>query len=191
MFGCLAFVHIPKEKQKKLDYRATPGIFIGYSISPKQYFIYDPLGNTLHRSRDVVFSEGRRYTVLNAADDAIFNAHFNRDVIEEPIPTPIEKQPTKHQMKEPLDDDSLLDLQKPNQYSQELDCLERSLGEAWKLPAEGSCRNRPGKDILGDPAQSALEDEEFEDMIPIRAVAAISDNHEKGIGDPKTYKVAT
>ena len=49
-FGCLAFVHIAKEKRKKLDYRPTPGIFIGYSTSTKQYFEYDPLARTLHRS---------------------------------------------------------------------------------------------------------------------------------------------
>jgi len=29
VFGCLAFVHVPKEERKKLDYRATPGIFVG------------------------------------------------------------------------------------------------------------------------------------------------------------------
>jgi len=39
VFGCLAFVHHPKEKRKMLDYRATPGIFVGYSILTKQYFV--------------------------------------------------------------------------------------------------------------------------------------------------------
>jgi len=39
VFGCLTFVHVPKEKRKKLDYRATPGIFVGYTISTKQYFV--------------------------------------------------------------------------------------------------------------------------------------------------------
>jgi len=29
VFGSLAFVHVPKEKRKKLDYRATTGIFVG------------------------------------------------------------------------------------------------------------------------------------------------------------------
>ena len=82
VFGCLAFVHVPKEKRKKLDYRATPGIFVGYSISTKQYFVYDPLAKTLHRSRDVVFREGKRFTAPNAADEAILNEHFYRDVIE-------------------------------------------------------------------------------------------------------------
>jgi len=54
-FGWLAFVHVPKEKQRTLDYRATPGIFVGYSILTKQYFVYNPLARTLHISRDVVF----------------------------------------------------------------------------------------------------------------------------------------
>jgi len=92
VFGCLAFVHVPKEKRKKLDYRATPGIFVGYSISTKQYFVYNPLAKTLHRSRDVVFRDGKRYTAPNAADEAILNEHFYRDVIEEPKPTPTKKE---------------------------------------------------------------------------------------------------
>jgi len=81
VFGCLAFVHIPKEKRKKLDYRATLGIFVGYSISNQQYLVYDPLAKALHRSRDVIFREDRRYTAPNAADDAILSDRFFRDVI--------------------------------------------------------------------------------------------------------------
>ena len=87
VFGYLACVHIPKEKRKKLDYRPTPGIFVAYSILTKQYFVYDPLAKTLHRSRDVVFREGKWYTAPNAADEAILNEHFYRDVIVEPTPT--------------------------------------------------------------------------------------------------------
>ena len=87
VFGSLAFVHVPKEKRKKLDCRATPGIFVGYSMSTKQYHVYDTLAKTLHRSRDVVFREGKRYTAPNAADEAILNEHFYRDVIVAPTPT--------------------------------------------------------------------------------------------------------
>jgi hypothetical protein len=43
---------------------------------------------------------------------------------------------------------------------------------------------------LAESAQLALEDEELEDMIPIYAAAAISDDHEDGI-DPKSYPAAT
>jgi hypothetical protein len=172
VFGCLAFVHVPKEKPKKMNYRANSGIFVGYSISTKQYFLYDPLAKTLHRSRDVVFREGKRYTAPNAADEAILNEHFYRDVIEEPKPKPIEKQPNRdesseRQTEELLDDDSPPDPPKPKKKSRELAGHETSLGDAWKPPAEGSHQIRAGKDTLAESAQLALDDEEFEDMIPI------------------------
>jgi len=77
--------------------------------------------------------------------------------------------------------------------SRELAGVETSLGDAWKLPAKGSRRNRAGKDKLPESAQLALEDNEFEDMIPIYAAAAIfnNHNHEDGMDDPKSYKAAT
>ena len=147
----------------------------------------------------MVFREGKRYTAPNAADKAILNKHFYRDVIVEPTPTKkqsetsqsIEKLPTgdgnsEPQTEEPLDDKSP---PKPKKKSRELAGLEMSLGEAWKPPAEGSRRKRAGK--LAKSAQLALEDEEFEDMIHIYASAAISDDHEDRIDDPKSYKVAT
>jgi hypothetical protein len=153
----LAFVHIPKEKRKKLDYRATAGIFFGYSTSTKQYLVYNPLARPLHPSRDVVLREGKRYTAPHAADEVILNEHFYRDVIEEPKPTPtkkesetsqpIEKQPTERHMEEPLDD-SPPDPLKPNKKSQELAGLRTSLRDAWKPPAEGSRWNRSGKNML-------------------------------------------
>jgi hypothetical protein len=188
----LAFVHVPKEKRKKLNYSATPDIFVGYRILSKQYLVYDPLAKTLHRSSDVTFREGKRYTEPNAADEAILNGHFYRDVIEEPKPKPkpIEKQPTKCQTEEPLDDSSP-DPQKPKKKSRELPGLETSLGGAWKPPAKCSRRNRAGKVTLAESAQLALEDKELQVMIHIYPTAAISDDHEDGIDDPKSYKAAT
>jgi hypothetical protein len=50
---------------------------------------------TFHRSRDVVFTEGMRYTAPNAADKAISNKHYYRDVMDEA--KPIQKQQTESQ----------------------------------------------------------------------------------------------
>ena len=140
------------------------------------------------------FRERKRYTAPNASEEAILKEHFYRDVIKKPKPT--EKQPTRDESsegltEEPLDDDSPPDPPKLKKKSRELAVLETSLGEAWKLPAEGSPRNRAGK--LAESAQLALEDEEFEDMISIYAAAAISNNHdlEDGIDDPKSYTATT
>jgi len=75
--------------------------------------------------------------------------------------------------------------------SRELAGIETSLEDAWMPPAQGNSRNRVGKDTLAVSAQLALKDEEFENMIPIYATTAISDNHGDGINDPKSYKAAT
>jgi len=89
VFGYFPFVHVPKEKHKKHDYRATHGIFVAYSISTKQCFVYDPLTRTLQSNRDVVSRERKWYTAPNTADEAIINELFSREVFEEP--KPIEK----------------------------------------------------------------------------------------------------
>jgi len=177
VFGCLAFLHVSNGKPNRLHYSATPGECVGYSISTKQYFIYNPLAKTLHCSWDVVFTEAKHYPAPNAADEAILNKHFYRDVIEERKPT--EKKPTRDessegQTEEPLDDDSPPDDLKPTKKSREFAGLETTLGEPWKPPAEGWCRNCTAKHTLAESAQLPLEDEEFEDMIPIYAPAAIS-----------------
>jgi hypothetical protein len=63
VFGCLAFIRIPKEKRRKWDSQAIQGIFIGYCSTTKQYRVYDPVTARLHTSRDVVFRENDRYAL--------------------------------------------------------------------------------------------------------------------------------
>ena len=40
IFGCSVYIHIPKEKRKKLDPSGKKGIFVGYYESSKAYIIY-------------------------------------------------------------------------------------------------------------------------------------------------------
>ena len=94
-------MHIPQEDGKKLDYRATAGIFVGYSILTKQYIVYEPSTKILHHTRDVVFRDGKWYKALNAADKAISDQNFHRDILDGPKPT--KKQPSECQMEEPSD----------------------------------------------------------------------------------------
>ncbi|CAB3985451.1 Retrovirus-related Pol poly from transposon TNT 1-94 [Paramuricea clavata] len=57
VFGCKAYMHVPKETRKKWDSKTKKCIFVGYSISSKGYRRYDPKTRTLHISRDVLFDE--------------------------------------------------------------------------------------------------------------------------------------
>ena len=51
-----AWVHIPKEKRKKLDKRSWQGIHVGYEDT-NQYRIYDPCTRKVHITRDVTIDE--------------------------------------------------------------------------------------------------------------------------------------
>jgi hypothetical protein len=57
IFGCPIYIHVPKDKRKKLELLGKKGIFIGYSESSKAYIIYVPSQQKVEISRDVTFDE--------------------------------------------------------------------------------------------------------------------------------------
>jgi hypothetical protein len=42
LFGCLVYLHVPKENISKLETSGRKGTFVGYSESSKAYRIYIP-----------------------------------------------------------------------------------------------------------------------------------------------------
>jgi transposase InsO family protein len=57
VFGCDAYVHVPKENRSKLDKKAEKCIFIGYKDDVKGYKLWNPEKKKIVYSRDVVFRE--------------------------------------------------------------------------------------------------------------------------------------
>jgi hypothetical protein len=57
IFGCLVFVHIPKENRIKLDPSGKKGIFVGYCDVSKAFGIYIQGYHHLEIRRDVTFYE--------------------------------------------------------------------------------------------------------------------------------------
>jgi len=57
VFGCDAYVHVPKEKRTKLDSKSKKCIFIGYKDGLKGYKLWNPVTRKVVYSRDVVFRE--------------------------------------------------------------------------------------------------------------------------------------
>ena len=55
VFGCRAYVHIPKDERSKLDDKANECIFLGYRHEEFGYRLWDPVARKLIRSRDVLF----------------------------------------------------------------------------------------------------------------------------------------
>ena len=57
VFGCEAYVHVPKENRSKLDKKAKKCIFIGYKDGLKGYKLWNPETKKVVYSWDVVFRE--------------------------------------------------------------------------------------------------------------------------------------
>ena len=57
VFGCVAYVLIPKEKRAKFEKKSERMRFIGYSKSSKGFRFWNPKRNSLIVSRDAVFNE--------------------------------------------------------------------------------------------------------------------------------------
>jgi hypothetical protein len=57
IFGCLVFIHIPKEKRKKLEPSGKKGIFVGYCEVSNAFRIYIPGHRHIEIRRDVTFDE--------------------------------------------------------------------------------------------------------------------------------------
>jgi len=65
VFGCVCFAHVPQVKRDKLDKKAIPGIFVGYSSVSKAYKVYHPQSGKVTVSRDVHFNEDQQWDWKN------------------------------------------------------------------------------------------------------------------------------
>ena len=61
IFGCLVYIHIPKENKTNLDPYGRKGTFIGYNDTSKAYRIYFLGFKNINISRDVKFDEDSTY----------------------------------------------------------------------------------------------------------------------------------
>ncbi|MCO5610627.1 hypothetical protein L7F22_064866 [Adiantum nelumboides] len=61
VFGCVAYMHIPDEKRRKLDVKSERCVFTGYDMYSKGYRLVNPDTNKIHISRDVIFDESDRW----------------------------------------------------------------------------------------------------------------------------------
>ena len=57
VFGCKAFVHVPKDERSKLDAKTRQCIFIGYGLDEFGYRLYDSIKKKLVIIRDIIFME--------------------------------------------------------------------------------------------------------------------------------------
>jgi len=65
VWGCVAYVQVPKETRKKMDKATRKCIFIGYTHTTTQYRLYDPIGKCFVISHNVIFAESTSYYITS------------------------------------------------------------------------------------------------------------------------------
>ena len=68
IFGCRAFVHVPKDERTKLDDKTRQCIFLGFGDEQFGYKLWDPVDKKVVRSRDVIFYEDQTIEDIKRAD---------------------------------------------------------------------------------------------------------------------------
>ena len=61
VFGCSAYVHVPRDERKKLDPKAKKCILLGYGTARKGYRLYNQDTSRIVHSQDVIFNEFSRF----------------------------------------------------------------------------------------------------------------------------------
>ena len=116
VFGCNAYVHIPKDERSKLDSKTRECIFVGYGEDQFGYRFYDPIEKKLVRSRDVVFAEEQFISDIEKAPAS--TSQIGGDLVDlssphlvpAPIPAEVQDDDIEDNMPEvniPADDDNV------------------------------------------------------------------------------------
>ena len=133
VFGCDAYMHVPKELRKKWDAKSQKCIFIGYSLYRKGYRLYGPKTKRLHESRDVLFVEnefGDR-TQVQKADAKKVDA----TVVSQAVIQPEEKEEREADDGEDINQ-NIEDLQQPRRSNRVRKAPERDgaiTGDWWQF----------------------------------------------------------
>ena len=82
VFDCLAYVHVAKDKWRKLDPKTRPCIFLGYGDDEFGYRQWNLQEKKVAQSRDIVFMEEKNISYLDSKMKTTSFESTNRDRLE-------------------------------------------------------------------------------------------------------------
>ena len=99
IFGCVAFVHVHSQNQKKLDPRALKCVFVGYSSTQKGYKCYHYPSKRFYVSADVTFHEQESYFIVPylQGENSVMEDKDKADFLLLDLPSsplPVSRQPS-------------------------------------------------------------------------------------------------
>jgi hypothetical protein len=82
IFGCIAHVHVPDVKRKKLDNKSIKCVLLGVSEESKAYKLYNPIDRKIIVSRDVIFEESKGWNWNKENTDKEVTEHVSESEVE-------------------------------------------------------------------------------------------------------------
>jgi hypothetical protein len=92
IFGCLVYIHVPKEKSTMSDLSARKGTFVGCCESSKAYQIYIPGQRQIEMCRDVSFEKEVAFSRSRGSHMQIHNETQEEMVSSPPHPSVARKE---------------------------------------------------------------------------------------------------
>lgn len=100
VFGCRAFVHVPKDERAKLDTKTKECIYLGSPRDELGFRLWDPVNKKIVRSRDVVFYEDQTiHDIQSKKPKTIVVQNSGGEIPQRDIEPDQTAQP--HQMEQP------------------------------------------------------------------------------------------
>lgn len=75
IFGCVGHMKTPGIHVRKLDDRSKPVVYLGKEAGTKAYRVFDPAGDKVHVSRDIVFEEQKQWPWDGEGNNALRVSH--------------------------------------------------------------------------------------------------------------------
>lgn len=103
IFGCLAYLHVPKEQRRKLESKTKRCLFLGYDEQSKVYRVFDPEKRKVILSKDIICDEAKvgyqhLLTSIPVPEDIFPPLAPNLEAPDEtqpPLPINLPDQPTE------------------------------------------------------------------------------------------------
>jgi hypothetical protein len=123
IFGCLVFIHIPKEKRNKLEPSGKKGIFVGYCEVSKAFKIYIPGHHHIEITKYVTFDEdtslkkSRRFQLEEVYEEEPVIPMTAKPMREVPRVVELVREVVPSPNEELLEDHDMIEVQEPPQMT--------------------------------------------------------------------------
>ena len=159
VFGCDAYVHVPKDERGKLDQKAKKYIFVSYGEETKGYRLYDSVRGKIIFSRDVVFNEENSGGL--GVEDA--SQYVKLELSSDDDTPTISELPQVEQQAEEIDHLDTSTDSTPDESSSSQPTVRRSTRQkqmpdyfGWEANLAGSCVQEPHtvEEVLSTPEKA-------------------------------------